>query len=249
MIFSINVYSLLQDGRYNQYLVVEPSTKLLRVIKSEDFENSTSQFLTWFIVCDYNTLEHFGAPFICLGCSICLAGFPDKRLFYDRDYNIAMLLPKSMNTNRHFEIAIDISYVHFIAENKVWLSCSEGDLLLQESNFEVNCEHQCTMLRMIQLHWMLPQVLYIRGPFYLLCKSNNLLNRRNQERVNYVIFYFREISLQFLFEEVLHQFILSFSLWVVNAWTIEIPYLYCPKWSTTPIAAMGRRQCSPVRII
>ena len=86
-----------------------------------------SEYLTWFTVCDYNTLEHFGAPFVCFHCSICLAGFPDKRLFFDGDNNIAMLLSKNTNTNHHFEI--DITIGMFSAVNKSWLSCSQGDLL------------------------------------------------------------------------------------------------------------------------
>ena len=147
MMFSLNVRSLLQDERYNQYLVVEPSTKLLRVIQSEDFEASSSQFLTWFTICDKTTWEHYATRFICFHCSICVAGFPDKRLFFDRNYNIAMLLSKNTNTNRHFEI--DISYVHAMAVNKSWLSCSQGDLFLRELGFVVSCEN-CTMLRMIQ---------------------------------------------------------------------------------------------------
>ena len=128
--------------------MIEPQTKLLRIVKSEDFEESTSQFLTWFTVCDYNTLQHFGAPFVCFHCSICLAGFPDKRLFFDRENNIAMLLSKNTNSNRRFEI--DITYAKFSVVNKSWLSCSQGDLRLREQNFAVNCENQCTILRMIQ---------------------------------------------------------------------------------------------------
>ena len=143
-----SVLKLLQDDRYNQYLVIEPQTKLLRIIQSENFEESMSQFLTWFTVCDYNTLEHFVPPFVCFHCSICLAGFPDKRLFFDGDNNIAMLLSKNTNTNHHFEI--DITLGMFSDVNKSWLSCSQGDLLLQEQNFAVNCENHCTMLKMMQ---------------------------------------------------------------------------------------------------
>ena len=142
------MYSLLQDERYNQYLAVEPQTKLLRIIQSEGFEESTSQFLTWFTVCDINTLEYFVSPFVCFHCSICLAGFPDKRLFFNKDNHIAMLLSKSTNSNRHFEI--DITYAMFGAVNKSWLSCSTGDLLLREQNFAGSYENQYTMLRMIQ---------------------------------------------------------------------------------------------------
>ena len=143
------MYSLSQDESYNQYLGVEPQTKLLRIIRSEDFEESTSQVLTWFTICDINTLEYFVSPFVCFHCSICLAGFPDKRLFFDGDNNVVMLLSKSANNNRHFEI--DITYAKFGAVNKSWLSCSTGDLLLREQNFAVSYENQCTMLRMIQL--------------------------------------------------------------------------------------------------
>ena len=128
--------------------MIEPQTKLLRIVQSEDFEESTSQFLTWFTACDYNTLQHFGAPVVCFHCSICLAGFPDKRLFFDGDNNIAMLLPKNTNSNRLFEI--DITYAKFSVVNKSWLSCSQGDLLLREQNFAVNCDNHCTILRMIQ---------------------------------------------------------------------------------------------------
>ena len=127
--------------------MVEPQTKLLRIIQSEDFEESTSQFLTWFMVCNYNTLHNFGAEFVTFHRSICLAGFPDKRLFFDSDNNIAMLLPKNTKSNRFFEI--DITYAKFSGVNKSWLSCSQGDLLFQEQNFAVNCENQCTLLRMI----------------------------------------------------------------------------------------------------
>ena len=143
---------LFQDDRYNHYLVIEPQTKLLRIIRSENFEESTSQFLTWFTVCDYNTLEHFGAPFVCFHCSICLAGFPDKRLFFDGENNIAMLLSKNTNSNHLFDrlFEIDITYAKFSVVNKSWLSCSQGDLRLREQNFAVNCENQCTILRMIQ---------------------------------------------------------------------------------------------------
>ena len=128
--------------------MVEPQTKLLRIIQSEDFEESTSQFLTWFTVCNYNTLQNFGAEFVTFHRSICLAGFPDKRLFFDSDYNIAMLLSKISNTNQRFEI--DITYAKYSTVNKSWLSCSQGDLLWQEQNLAVNCENQCTILRMIQ---------------------------------------------------------------------------------------------------
>ena len=127
--------------------MVEPQTKLLRIIQSEDFEESTSLFLTWFTVCNYNTLQNFGAEFVTFHRSICLAGFPDKRLFFDGDNQIAMLLSKNTNTNHHFEI--DITYAKINSVNKSWLSCSQGDLLLREQNFAVNCENQCTMLRMI----------------------------------------------------------------------------------------------------
>ena len=132
--------------------MVEPQTKLLRIIQSEDFEESISQFLTWFTVCDYNTLQHFGAPFVCFHCSICLAGFPDKRLFFDGDNNIAMLLSKNTNSNHLLErlFEIDITYAKFSVVNKSWLSCSQGDLRLREQNLAVNCENQCTILRMIQ---------------------------------------------------------------------------------------------------
>ena len=112
-----------------------------------------SQFLTWFTVCDYNTLEYFGAPSVCFHCSICLAGFPDKRLFFDADNNIAMLLSKNTNTNHHFEI--DITLGMFSNVNKSWLSSSQGDLLLQEQNVAVNCENHCTMLKMIQWYDMI----------------------------------------------------------------------------------------------
>ena len=50
--------------------------------------------------------------------------------------------------NHHFEI--DITYANINSVNKSWLSCSQGDLLLREQNFAVNCENQCTILRMIQ---------------------------------------------------------------------------------------------------
>ena len=131
--------------------MVEPQTKLLRIIQSEDFEESTSQFLTWFTVCDYDTLQHFGAQFVCFHCSICLAGFPDKRLFFDGDNEIAMLLSKNTNSNHLFDrlFEIDITYAKFSVVNKSWLSCSQGDLRLREQNFAVNCENQCTVLRMI----------------------------------------------------------------------------------------------------
>ena len=132
--------------------MIEPQTKLLRIVQSEDFEESTSQFLTWFTVCDYNELQHFGAPFVCFHCSICLAGFPDKRLFFDGDNNIVMLLSKNTNNNHLFNrlFEIDITYAKFSVVNKSWLSCSQGDLRLREQNFAVNCENQCTILRMIQ---------------------------------------------------------------------------------------------------
>jgi hypothetical protein len=77
-----------------------------------------------------------------------LAGFPDKRLFFDGDNNIAMLLSKNTRTNHHFEI--DITLGMFSDVNKSWLSSSKGDLLLQEQNVAVNCEKHCTMLKMIQ---------------------------------------------------------------------------------------------------
>ena len=128
--------------------MVEPQTKLLRIIQSEDFEESTSQFLTWFTVCNYNSLHNFGDQYVVFHRSICLAGFPDKRLFFDGDNQIAMLLSKNTNTNHHFEI--DLTYANIDGVNKSWLSCSQGDLLLREQNFAVICESQCTMLRMIQ---------------------------------------------------------------------------------------------------
>ena len=132
--------------------MIEPQTKLLRIVQSEDFEESTSQFLTWFTVCNYDTLQHFGAPFVCFHCSICLAGFPDKRLFFDGDNNIVMLLSKNTNSNHLFDrlFEIDITYAKFSVVNKSWLSCSQGDLRLREQNSAVNCENQCTILRMIQ---------------------------------------------------------------------------------------------------
>ena len=58
---------------------------------------------------------------------------------------------KNTNTNHHLEI--DITLGMYSALNESWLSCSQGDLLLQEQNFAVNCENHCTMLKMIQ--WIL----------------------------------------------------------------------------------------------
>ena len=74
----------------------------------------------------------------------------DVALFYNL-WASCFLLSKNSNTNQRFEI--DITYAKYSTVNKSWLSCSQGDLLWQEQNFAVNCENQCTVLRIIQ--WIL----------------------------------------------------------------------------------------------
>ena len=94
----------LHHQHTNQFLLVEPSTKLLRVVSSEEFDTEKQNNIAWFTACNnfQPTLEstsHF---------EICLSGIEDKRLFYDVQNEIFMLLPKDNQKTRHSPMSVNL---------------------------------------------------------------------------------------------------------------------------------------------
>ena len=101
----ILIFGILQDPRTNEYLIVEPETKLLTLVRPEEFRRMEQKVLVWFTACD-----NFDNVILteCMNCEICLAGIENTRFYYDEIFQVIMYLPRDRKTQRHFRIDMNM---------------------------------------------------------------------------------------------------------------------------------------------
>ena len=137
----------LHHQHTNQFLLIEPSTKLLRVVSSEEFDTEKQNNIAWFTACNHfePTLEstsHF---------EICLSGVEEKRLFYDTENEIFMLLNTDKQKSRHSPMSINLirnkATGQFV---KARIMNSIGNLFISRRQAEIKEDESASILEINQ---------------------------------------------------------------------------------------------------
>ena len=133
----------LKDSRYNQYLIVESNTMLLRTVSSAEFEHFKQNEITWFSACNDFAPIYEDDPNL---FEICLAGVDDKRLFFDQTLGVFMFLNPYYQTSHLLIMNMRlVQNVRTISFDYASLSCNRGYLQVENNFIGIGTETRLTI--------------------------------------------------------------------------------------------------------